>query len=669
MTVSVTISSTLGGSTLNQEDLPQSVTLTAVGADTSDPGALFNYSWYLIDKPTGASAALSVDVGASTEITIDEWGSYRVFCIAENSSTAETSSTNPVSAPLESFLDIRVLSEKYDLEKPAKSQRNWHPQYWHLVDTVENITTDSATFVLAGKSEIATANEIAIHADKTNSTSGSDFLVVSADQLYTSLEPLAGGTLAASTDNLLRERIKDISFEKLQASSVGDLSDFSITGISDGDMITWNDSAGEFQPVDPQTLLVSLEPDEYFSDGIFLNQEDAAAGPTSTTGVTSLSFKKAASESVLLSYDHDNDKVAITNGSDAEIFSVTEAGVVRFNNAYNFPSAAGTQGQILKVDSSGNFVYAADDGGIDGLSTNSSDTLTLDSGYKFIPAVSGQDLGSTSKRFEIFGTSGDFTGNVDIDGVAKFSAEDKITSPAEGTLQVGSTGAGGSGNGLLQLISDTTELLPTDADTPTLKITNAFSGSISIDAPQKALTSYTYTLPETLGSDGSFMKVDVTGATTAQLTPTIVTQKIVYTTHVSRELSIESSFDGSGNLVFGSDEQAAIYWIKNTTGKDLQLDNTFIHVGEMKNLTLTFCLVEAASDSAVINNTWTKVGSEFTLTNSSGSDNVIGQALSNVGTNNVFADGEYMGLVCTDIPAANRDDRRIVIQFECNYAL
>lgn len=666
MSVTLTITSDKTNNQIEETSLPDVVTLEAVGSDTSDPGALFNYSWYIIDNPTGSSVVLSSDTGSSITFTADVWGTYRIFCIAQNSSTLETSSTNPVSAPLNSFIDISVLSEKYSLEKPAKSQRNWHPKLWHLIDTVENITIDPAGFDLSGKSEIATPFDIATALDKTNSQSGEDFLAVTSDQLYTSLEPLAGGTLSSSDDNLLRERIKDISFEKLQSSSVGNLSDFSLSGVDDGYMFTWNAAEGEIQPVDPQTLLQALEPDAYFSDSIFLNQEDSGSGPTSTTGVSSVSFKKSSSESVLFSYDHDNDKVAITNSSDDEIFSVTESGVVRFNDSYNFPSTTGTQGQILKVDASGNLIYATDESSIDGITSDSVNTITLDSGYKLIPASSGQDLGSTSRRFEIFGTSGDFTGNVNIDGLAKFSDEDKITSPSEGTLQVGSLGAGGSGSGLLQLTSDTTQIISTHADTPTLTLTNSFANSASFDLPQKGFTDYTYTLPETVGSNDSFIKVELTGANTAQLVPTIVTEKIVYSTHVSREIDLEAGFDVNGDLVFGDNEQACIWWVKNTTGSTIQLDNSFIHVGRMLNLTLSFSLVHAVNDAATLSNSWTQVGSEFTLTNSSGADNVVGQALATVTTNKTVLQGEYIGIVCTNIPAVNRLDKRIAITFECN---
>lgn len=670
MAVTVSITTNIAGNKINEEDLPQTVELTAVGNDSSDPGALFDYSWYILDIPTNSTATLSADVGATIEFDADLWGTYRIFCVAQNSATEETSSTNPISAPTASFVDISVLSEKYDLEKPAKSQRNWHPQLWHLIDTVEDITIDSATFSLAGKSEIATAYDIAKRLDKTNSESGVDFLAVSADQLYDALHPTANGALAASSDNDLRERIKDISDEAISEASIGDLSDFSLTSVADGDMFTWNASAGEIRPVDPQTLLNALEPDQYFSEGIFLNQADDAAGPTETTGVTEISFKKAAATSVKLGYDHDNDKIKLEDSAGGEMLSITESGVLRLNDSYSFPSTVGSENQILKVNASGNLVFAADDGGgVDGLTSNGSTLVSLDSGYSFNPNSNGASLGSTLKRWNLDATSGDFTGSVRVDGSIFVGASEdgQIVSQAAGDLTVGNNAAS---NNQIQLVTDRVKISSPNSAAGILELYNQSSNYVGIRAEDtKTFTSYDYRLPSAPGSEGSFFKVGATSGGITNIETGVVTQKLVYTTHVSREVSEEGSFDGSGNLIFAGNQQACIYWFKNTTGSSIQLDNTFIHIGEMKNVTLSFSLVTCTGDADAISNSWTQVGSTFTLTNSSGVDNVIGQATDNITTNFTLTNGSYLGIVCTDIPVANRDDRRISITFECNYQL
>jgi|GEM_PF-4258884 len=670
MAVTVSLTTNISGSTINAEDLPQNVEITASGTDTSDPGALFNYSWFLVDLPTGSTATLSSDAGETISIDIDLWGTYRVFCVAQNTVSSETSSTNPITAPINSFSDIRVVSEKYDLEKPAKSQRNWHPQYWHLVDTVENITIDSATFSLAGKSEIATAFDIAKHLDKTNSESGNDFLAVSADQLYTALEPLAGGSLSSSADNDLRERIKDISDEAISEASIGDLSDFSMTGVSDGYMFTYNASAGEIQPVDPQTLLNALEPDQYFSDDIYLNQANASAGATSNTGITAVNYKKNDDTTLQVGYDHDNSKFVIKNST--ELFSVTETGVVRFNDAYSFPSTVGSENQILKVDSSGNLVFADDtepEAGIDGLTTNSVNLVSLDSGYSFNPNSNGAALGSTTNRWNVKGTSADFSGSVRADSSVFVGAaeENQLVSQSAGDFTIVNQA---TSNNQIQLIADRVKISSPNSAAGVLELYNQTGNRVGIRAEDtKTFVDYDYRLPSNPGNEGHFVKIGATVGGITNILTGVATQKIVYSTHVSREVTEEGSFDGSGNLIFTGNQQACIYWVKNTTGKQIQLDNTFIHIGEMTNLTLSFSLVSASNDSDALNNNWVQEGTTFTLTNSSGADNVVGQALTTRTTNVLIPNDGYIGLVCTDIPALNRTDRRISITFECNYQL
>jgi hypothetical protein len=107
-----------------------------------------------------------------------------------------------------------------------------------------------------------------------------------------------------------------------------------------------------------------------------------------------------------------------------------------------------------------------------------------------------------------------------------------------------------------------------------------------------------------------------------------------------------------------------VYWVKNNSGQTITWKSINIFIGHMKNATLTFALCKAASDSAAIANTWTKIGSDFTLTNSSGADNTLGQAQNSVYLTSDIAAGEYFGVAVTDIPNASRDDKKISISIE-----
>ena len=241
MAVSLTITSDLQ-MPLSAENLPQTVTLTASGTDSADNSANFNYSWHIIDKPPESSAVLSALVGTNITIDIDTWGTYRVFCIATNIATNESSEDNPYEAPLNSFFSVRVESENFDLEKPAKSQRNWHPQYWHLVDVVEAMEQDPATFIKGGSVEIASALEIAQQAGRNDSTSGEHYLAVTTEELFGALHPTVNGNLGSSGINVLRNRVKDIALEKINESSITELKDVDTTTITaqPGQALIWS---------------------------------------------------------------------------------------------------------------------------------------------------------------------------------------------------------------------------------------------------------------------------------------------------------------------------------------------------------------------------------------------------------------------------------------------
>jgi tripartite-type tricarboxylate transporter receptor subunit TctC len=76
------------------------------------------------------------------------------------------------------------------------------------------------------------------------------------------------------------------------------------------------------------------------------------------------------------------------------------------------------------------------------------------------------------------------------------------------------------------------------------------------------------------------------------------------------------------------------------------------------------CLVQAANDSAALANTWTQLGSPFSITNSSGSGGTLGQGQSRQTTSATVANGEYIGVVITNIPNTGHADSMISVQFE-----
>ena len=125
----------------NQTDLPvASVSLYGAGLDTGDPSATFAFTWVLLKKPTGSSAAIpQASLQNTTLESIGVWGNYRVFLIVTNTSTGETSETDPVKAPASAFVHVRVLSEHLNLQKPAAGERDWQSIAHTWVEKLEEI--------------------------------------------------------------------------------------------------------------------------------------------------------------------------------------------------------------------------------------------------------------------------------------------------------------------------------------------------------------------------------------------------------------------------------------------------------------------------------------------------------------------------------------------------
>jgi hypothetical protein len=118
-------------------------------------------------------------------------------------------------------------------------------------------------------------------------------------------------------------------------------------------------------------------------------------------------------------------------------------------------------------------------------------------------------------------------------------------------------------------------------------------------------------------------------------------------------------------MVFSPDDQACMFWAQNNTGATLTLKAAHIHVGMMKNVSLGLSVVQCTTASQALSNTWTQVGSAFTITNSSGSDNVVGQAQGAVYPSGITVPAAgYVGICLTNIPNTSRADQRIVITFE-----
>jgi hypothetical protein len=819
---------------LSAENLPQTVTLTAAGVDSADNAASFNYSWHIIDKPTGSNAVLSALVGTNITIDIDVWGTYRVFCIATNLATNESSEDNPYAAPLDSFFSIRVLSENYDLEKPAKSQRNWHPQYWHLVDTVENMASDPATFLAGGSVEIATGREIAQIYSRSDSTSGEHYLAVTTEELYAALHPTVNGILGAGSTNSLRDRVKEIALEMINESSVSALKDVDTTTATptNGQILVWdathvddtNGDVGAWVPGDLGEVVgndglftFDLCSGETLDDGDFLyfDSDCTGGGPVSIAGwharnrtypTLAPKFPFASpgrtstwhttAEAAGLDWDDNTAHVGmvgvadhweIARGVDYDVNTYFGSALTSALASGLLPSLAMTPAKFVSAAIVGNaaeaIAYALSDEDSSGTSDvfydqyyhtaaeiatlqaavdaetyetlrinvpmsaltafvsnrvarlsidtlsdvdTTSTTPTLNDvlqwdGTNWVPGsgaagaasvgdandiqladgsggftaanwnitsnhllpevTNSYDVGSSTKKVrKVWGYDADFADDVRVGdaltvvGQAIFQDYAYVNDDgAAGTLllQGGENGAiAGSVRNLTDNVIIEGSSSGTDA-TLTFKAQGATNTQQLKSNSGKLSNNNSIKLPAMASapSVGDFLRTTVVSGRDVEVEFESIPERIVYSTHVSREVTEEGSFDGSGNLVFSGNQQACMYWVRNLTGSTLTLKATHIHIGEMKNVSLSFSIVKATTSANAISNTWTQVGSTFTLNNSSGTDNVVGQAQADVYTTTSITAGQYIGIVCTDIPALNRDDRRIVITFDCEKTL
>lgn len=126
--------------TISQTNLPSSGVFYGAGVDSSDPSATFSYTWTLLAKPSASTASLSSTSTQSVTLNdVNEWGNYRLFLIVTNTSTGESSETDPILAPKTAFTSLRVESAQLGLQKPAQGERDWMGVAYEWVDSLEGI--------------------------------------------------------------------------------------------------------------------------------------------------------------------------------------------------------------------------------------------------------------------------------------------------------------------------------------------------------------------------------------------------------------------------------------------------------------------------------------------------------------------------------------------------
>jgi len=122
---------------LSQAALPLANTqLFGDADDVGNPGAAFTWKWYLLDKPSTATTVF-IDPDTTQNPLVgpfDVWGNYLFLLVATSNMAGGISEGNRLKAPQTAFVQVRVQSNTFTLEKPARWSRKWTELYWKLVE-------------------------------------------------------------------------------------------------------------------------------------------------------------------------------------------------------------------------------------------------------------------------------------------------------------------------------------------------------------------------------------------------------------------------------------------------------------------------------------------------------------------------------------------------------
>lgn len=658
--MAITLALTASNATPNQEDLPESITVSAVATDSDDASAVFAFSWHFLGKPPSTTAALLNPRAASTTFSADLWGSYRLFCIAQNTTTGITSIVDPLAAPSSSFLDIEVLSTNHDLVKPAKTQREWQGRYWELVDVVENLTVngDNASTTVKGVVELANEVEAATAAGSSDSSTGADF-AISPEVLVAVLgSNNANGNLPASTVNVLRNTVKTAALEKMNEVSITELADVDTTtnAPAAGQVLVWNATASDDSGDNDTGAWI---PGNMLTGDI----TGVTAGTGLTGGGTSGTVTLNVSGLTVAELAAGSLQIASESFVDNDTSLMTSAAIKDLIDANSSSGAVGDARDIQLSDGSGTFVAA---------------NWQISTGDDFIPITDNAfDVGSVSKRVKkIYAYDAKFYDDVEIDDNLTVSGTATVIenivlqdyallgdNGSAGTLLFTAGDNGSLAGSITNSADETIIKAETSGTEAKLSLQNSAASKVSLITQGKQGTAHTIELPSASGEQGDVLYVTDHATNETEVEFRTPKQRVAYTGFTEID-GVASAFSGSNMASYATAEQACIYWVKNNSGKTITWKSAYIHVGHMMNETLDFALCTAASDAAALANTWTLVGSAFTITNNSGADNTLGQAQNSVYITQSIAAGEYLGITCTNIPQASRDDKKISISFE-----
>jgi hypothetical protein len=136
----------------------QSYSVFGSAVDSADPSASFTFSWSILLPRTGQTASLSSATAQNPTLqnVSDTWGDVRLFLVATNTATAETSDSDPRTAPASAFCTLQIESAARSLRLPAIGSRDWYTALDTITSTLDTLTINNGidTATVNGSGEL-----------------------------------------------------------------------------------------------------------------------------------------------------------------------------------------------------------------------------------------------------------------------------------------------------------------------------------------------------------------------------------------------------------------------------------------------------------------------------------------------------------------------------------
>jgi len=136
----------------------QSYSVFGSAVDSADPSASFTFSWSILLPRSGQTASLSSSTAQNPTLqnVSDTWGDVRLFLVATNTATAETSDTDPRTAPASAFCTLQIESAARSLRLPAIGSRDWYTALDTITATLDTLTINNGidTATVNGSGEL-----------------------------------------------------------------------------------------------------------------------------------------------------------------------------------------------------------------------------------------------------------------------------------------------------------------------------------------------------------------------------------------------------------------------------------------------------------------------------------------------------------------------------------